>query len=68
MHYKTDLLNDEQLAAFRAKIGDTIALEVPKGDGKFEHQECQIANIDIIPIGTHPETGERLTQVTLALQ
>jgi hypothetical protein len=68
MHYKTDLFTDAQLRDFKAKIGDRIALDVPLGENRFEHQECQITNIDIMPVGAHPDTGEPLTRVTLALQ
>ena len=67
MHYRTDLLTDEQLSQFKTKVGDKLLLDVPQGEGKFAQTECLVSNIEITDIGAHPETGEHLTRVTLAL-
>ena len=64
MHYKIDLLTDEQLAADTVKPGDILTLDVPGIPGitkeRVESREEEDA-------GNHPTTGEHLTRVTLLL-
>jgi len=65
MHSKTELLTDRQMADFHIKVGDEITLDIPTGEGLFEHQLCQVVDMEIVEAGKHPESGEQLTRVTL---
>lgn len=65
MHYKIDLLTDEQMAHFDTKVGDVLHLFVPDAQGE---RDCTVTNIDVIDAGKHPESGEHLTRVTLELE
>jgi len=67
MHYKTDLLTDEQMAHFEVKVGDELVLDVPNVSGEVSQQRCQVIAVEIEDAGKHPETGKHLTRVTLTL-
>jgi hypothetical protein len=63
-HYKIDLLNDAEMAAFDTKVGDVLSLSVP-GEGTGEHK---VVEIDVFDAGKHPESGEHLNRVSLTLE
>jgi hypothetical protein len=68
IHYKIDLLNDEELAAFALKAGDVLTLDVPDAKGKFTRGENTVLDIETEDVGSHPDSGEHLTRVTLKLE
>ena len=66
IHYKTDLLNDAQLAAFALKVGDKITLQTPDREGESEHT---ILEVETTPAKSNPDfPDEHLTCVTLKLE
>jgi hypothetical protein len=69
MHYKTDLLTDEQMAKFDIKVGDIKSFNVPNADGGFTKVQCLVTDIEIDPKVPDPnKSGRYLTRVTLRLE
>jgi hypothetical protein len=68
MHYKIDLLTDEQLAHFTTNVNDEISLEIPDGQGGFERQTFVVTDVEIIDAGAHPDLKIHLNKVTLKLE
>jgi len=64
IHYKTDLLTDEQLAADTTKVGDILTLDVPLIPGITQERVESREDADA---GNDPNTGVHLTRVTLLL-
>ena len=64
VHYKTDLLTDEQLAAYTVQPGDVLTLDVPIIPGITQERVESREDTDA---GNHPVTGVHLTRVTLLL-
>jgi hypothetical protein len=64
MHYKTDLLTDEQLAAYTVQTGDILTLNLP---GTDKSSRERVESREDSDAGKHPVTGEHLTRVTLLL-
>ena len=64
MHFKNDLLTDEQLAAYTVQVGDILTLNVP---GSSEQSREKVESREDSDAGHHPVTGEHLTRVSLML-
>jgi hypothetical protein len=68
MHFKCDLLSDEQMKQFATKVGDELIIELPDtATGSFKTTVCKVLGVEIADAGKHPETSEHLTRVTLKL-
>jgi hypothetical protein len=65
-HQKTDLLTDEQLAAFKTAAGDVLTLDVPDSEGKLSRGEHVVTAVEIQDIGEYD--GKHYTRVTLTLE
>lgn len=67
-HYKTDLYNDQQLADNKVQVGDVLELRLLGPEGSFKPVKATVMDIKNEDAGTHPDSGEKLTLVTLTLE